>query len=138
MRIVVQQLNRLPLTDDSARSLMICSTVLISIWFVVLGWKEIRAQTKNQNSQKHNSRHAQFCSRSAFIFETHNNIRTVQSEFSGVKLTRFKIEGWLELIGTLSVNILHQSDCAWPFCLSSQFWNLCSVSKKRKRRMDIF
>ena len=120
MRIVVQQLNRLPLTDDSARSLMICSTVLISIWFVVLGWKEIRAQTKNQNSQKHNSRHAQFCSRSAFIFETHNNIRTLQSEFSGVKLTRFKIEGWLELIGTPSVNILHQSDCAWPCCVLSQ------------------
>ena len=46
-----------------------------------------------------------------------NNIPTVHSESSGVKLTRFKIEeGWLELIGRPSVNILHQSDCAWPRC----------------------
>ena len=37
-----------------------------------------------------------------------NNIRTVQGESSGVKLTRFQIEGWFELIGTLSVDILHQ------------------------------
>jgi hypothetical protein len=44
--------------------------------------------------------------------ETYNNILTVQSESSVVKLTRFQIEGWLELIGTPSVDILHQSDCA--------------------------
>ena len=31
-------------------------------------------------------------------------------------LTRFQIEGWLELIGTPSVDILHQSDCAWLCC----------------------
>jgi hypothetical protein len=37
----------------------------------------------------------------------------MQGEFFGVKLTRFQIEGWLELIGTPSVDILHQSDCAW-------------------------
>ena len=54
------------------------------------------------------------------LIENHNTIRTVQSESSGVKLTRFEIEGWLELIGISSVNILHQSDCAWPCCLSSQ------------------
>ena len=52
--------------------------------------------------------------------ETNNNIRTVQSESSDVKLTRFQIEGWLELIGTSSVDILHQSDCAWICCLLSQ------------------
>ena len=52
--------------------------------------------------------------------ETHNNIRTLLSESSGGKLTRFKIEGWLELIGTPSVNTLHPSDCSWPCCLSSQ------------------
>ena len=44
--------------------------------------------------------------------ETHNNIHTVHSESSGVKLTRFGIERWLELIETPSVNILHRSDCA--------------------------
>ena len=44
----------------------------------------------------------------------------MQSESSGVKLTRFEIEGGLELIKTPSVNILHQSDCAWPCCLPSQ------------------
>ena len=52
--------------------------------------------------------------------ETHNNIHTVHSESSGVKVTRFKIEGWLELIGMPSVDILHRSDCAWSFCLLSQ------------------
>ena len=38
-----------------------------------------------------------------------NDIRTLHSESSGfkVKLTRFKIEGWLELIGTPSVDILN-------------------------------
>ena len=41
------------------------------------------------------------------FIETHNNICTVPSESSGVKLTRFEIEGWLELIGTPSVDILH-------------------------------
>ena len=45
----------------------------------------------------------------------------MQSESSGVKLTRFQIEGWLELIGTPSVDILHRSDRAWPCCLLSQF-----------------
>ena len=54
------------------------------------------------------------------IIETNNKIRPVQSESSGVKLTRFQIEGWLELIGTPSVDILHQSDCAWICRLSSQ------------------
>ena len=53
--------------------------------------------------------------------ETHNNIRTVHSESSVVKLTRFEIEGWLELIGTPSVNILQWSDYAWPCCLLSQW-----------------
>ena len=55
-----------------------------------------------------------------YTIEMNKNIRTVRSESSGVKLTRFEIEGWLELIGTPSVNILHQSDCARPCCLSSQ------------------
>ena len=36
--------------------------------------------------------------------ETHNNIRTVYSESSCVKLTRFEIEEWLELIATPSVD----------------------------------
>ena len=36
------------------------------------------------------------------IIETNNNIRTVKEESSGVKLTRFQIEGWLELIRMLS------------------------------------
>ena len=35
-------------------------------------------------------------------------------------LTRFHIEGRLELIGTPSVDILHQLDCAWLCCLLSQ------------------
>ena len=35
-------------------------------------------------------------------------------------LTRFQIEGWLELIGTPSVDIFHQSECAWLCCLLSQ------------------
>ena len=48
--------------------------------------------------------------------ETYNNIRTVHSESSGVKLTRFEIE----LIGMPSVDILHLSDCAWLSCLLSQ------------------
>ena len=49
------------------------------------------------------------------FIETHNNIRsTVPSESSGVKLTRFEIEGWLELIRMPAVNILQRSDCAWP------------------------
>ena len=41
-------------------------------------------------------------------------------------LTRFQIEGWLELIGMPSVDILHQSDCAWLCCSLSQLktWNL--------------
>ena len=55
-----------------------------------------------------------------FGIETHYNILTVHSVSSSVKLTRFEIEGWLELIRTPSVDILHQSDCAWPCCLSSQ------------------
>ena len=45
----------------------------------------------------------------------------MQSESSGVKLTRFEIEGWLELIGTPSGDILHRSDCAWLLCLLSQY-----------------
>ena len=49
-----------------------------------------------------------------YTIEMNKNIRTVRSESSCVKLTRFEIEGWLELIGTPSANILHQSDCAWP------------------------
>ena len=61
--------------------------------------------------------HDCFCFTFSFLgrltrIETHNNIRTVHSDSSGVKLTRFEIEGWLELIGTPSVDILHQSDCA--------------------------
>ena len=55
--------------------------------------------------------------------ETHKNIRTVHSESSSIKLTRFEMEGWLEhleLIGMSSADILHQSDCAWSCCLSSQ------------------
>ena len=40
-----------------------------------------------------------------YTIEMNKNIRTVRSESSGVKLTRFKIEGWLELIRTPSVNI---------------------------------
>ena len=48
------------------------------------------------------------------------NIRSVQGESSGVKLTKFQIEEWLELIRTPSVDILHRSDCAWLCCLSSQ------------------
>ena len=51
--------------------------------------------------------------------ETNNNIRTVQGESFGVKLTRFQIEEWLELIETPSVDILHQLDCAWLCSLSS-------------------
>ena len=54
----------------------------------------------------------------------------MQSESSGVKLTRFEIEGWLELIGTPSVNISHQSDCALPCCLSSQFNPLFWLKEK--------
>ena len=52
--------------------------------------------------------------------KTHNNIHTVHSESSGVKLTRFKIEGWLELMGMPSVDILYRSDCARPCFSSSQ------------------
>ena len=55
-----------------------------------------------------------------YTIEMNKNIRTVRSESSGVKLTRFEIEGWLELIGTPSVDILHQSDCAWLCWLLSQ------------------
>ena len=51
--------------------------------------------------------------------ETNNNIHTVQGESSGVKLTRFQIEGWIELMP--SVDILHRSDCAWLCRLLSQF-----------------
>ena len=40
-----------------------------------------------------------------YTIEMNKNIRTVRSESSGVKLTRFEIEGWLELIGTPSVGI---------------------------------
>ena len=36
-------------------------------------------------------------------------------------LTRFQIEGWLELIGMPSVDILHRSDCAWLCYLLSQY-----------------
>ena len=36
-------------------------------------------------------------------------------------LTRFQIEGWLELFGTPSVDVLHRSDCTWLCCLLSQF-----------------
>ena len=39
------------------------------------------------------------------VIEMNNNIRTVQGESSGVKLTKFQIEGWLELIGM-------------PFCIN--------------------
>ena len=59
--------------------------------------------------------------------ETYNNIHTVQSESSGVKLTRFQREGWLELIGMPSVGILHRSDCAWLCCLLSQFQSFSEV-----------
>ena len=50
-----------------------------------------------------------FCLHSCFFLyiEMNNNIHTVQSESSGIKMTRFQIEGWLELIGTPSVDILH-------------------------------
>ena len=54
-----------------------------------------------------------------YTIEMNKNIRTVRSESSCVKLTRFEIEGWLELIGTPSVDVLHQSYIAWPFCLLS-------------------
>ena len=36
--------------------------------------------------------------RALAAIETYNNIHTVHSESSGVKLTRLEIEGWLELI----------------------------------------
>ena len=39
-------------------------------------------------------------------------------------LTRFQIKGWLELIGTPSVDILHRSDCAWLCCLLSQCFSI--------------
>ena len=42
-----------------------------------------------------------------YTIEMNKNIRTVRSESSGVKLTRFEIEGWLELMGTPSIDILH-------------------------------
>ena len=70
---------------------------------------------------------------SSWAIETHNNIRTVQSESYSVKLTRFEIEGWMELIVTPSVNILHQSNCAWPCCLSSQCSHLQKLRKQIAR-----
>ena len=42
-----------------------------------------------------------------FTIETNNNICAVQGKSSGVKLTRFEIEGGLELIGMPFVNIMH-------------------------------
>ena len=71
------------------------------------------------------------------IIETHYNICTVKSESSGAKLTRFEIEGWLVLIRTPSVNILHQSDCAWPCCLLSQYvLRICgSASTTTKQKL---
>ena len=81
-----------------------------------------------------------FCLHSCFFLyiEMNNNIHTVQSESSGVKMTRFQIEGWLKLIGTPSVDILHPLDCALICCLLSQLqtfttWSQtifnCSITK---------
>ena len=45
-----------PMTDVSACPLIIFSTALISVLFVLLDWKQKEAPTKNQNSRKHYQR----------------------------------------------------------------------------------
>ena len=61
----------------------------------------------------------------------------MQSESSGVKMTRFQIEGWLELMGTPSVDILHRSDCAWLCCLLSQYSNYCKEVLRKKNTFKL-